>query len=165
MKVLLVRLRLIGDVVFTTPVIRAVRRHLPDAHLTYLVEPPAAPVLQANPHLDALVIAPRRRGAARLRDDLTIARRLRREQFDVAIDLHGGPRGAWFAWESGAPMRIGSAIAGRSWMYTHVVPRAADLSPRHSVRNQFDLLAPLGIDRCEPESEPVEMADDPAARD
>ena len=165
MKVLLVRLRLIGDVVFTTPLIRALRRHLPDAHLTYLVEPPAAPVLQANPHLDALVIAPKRRGAARLRDDLTIARRLRRERFDVAIDLHGGPRGAWFAWASGAPMRIGYAIAGRSWMYTHVVPRAADLAPRHSVRNQFDLLAPLGIDRCDPESEPVEMADDPAARD
>jgi len=165
MKVLLVRLRLIGDVVFTTPLIRALRRHLPDAHLTYLVEPPAAPVLQANPHLDALVIAPKRRGAARLRDDLTIARRLRRERFDVAIDLHGGPRGAWFAWASGAPMRIGYAIAGRSWMYTDVVPRAADLAPRHSVRNQFDLLAPLGIERCDPESEPVEMADDPAARD
>src|SRR5688500_9385734 len=48
-------------------------------------------------------------------------------------------------------------------MYTHVVPRAADLSPRHSVVNQFDLLAPLGIDRCDPAREPVEMPDDTAA--
>jgi lipopolysaccharide heptosyltransferase II len=164
MKILLVRLRLIGDVVFTTPLIRALRRHLPDAHLAYLVEPPAAPVVQGNPHLDDVIVAPRRRGVARLGDDLSLARRLRRARFDVAIDLHGGPRGAWFAWASGAPMRIGYTIAGRSWMYTHVVPRAADLSPRHSVANQFDLLAPLGIEQGDPTREPVEMADDPAAR-
>src|SRR5688500_3263000 len=162
MNVLLVRLRLIGDVVFTTPLIRALRRHLPDARLTYLVEPSAAPVVQANPHLDDLVVAPKRRGLARLRDDLAIARQLRRARFDVAIDLHGGPRGAWFTWASGAPMRIGYAIAGRRWMYTHAVPRAADLAPRHSVLNQFDLLAPLGIDRCEPARDPVEMSDDTA---
>ena len=164
MKILLVRLRLIGDVVFTTPLIRALRRHLPDAHLAYLVEPPAAPVLRGNPHLDDLIVAPKRRGAARLRDDLAIARRLRRARYDVAIDLHGGPRSAWFTWASGAPRRIGYTIAGRSWIYTDVVPRAADLSPRHSVANQFDLLAPLGITGADPAREPVEMADDPAAR-
>jgi lipopolysaccharide heptosyltransferase II len=160
-----VRLRLIGDVVFTTPLIRALKRHLPDTRLTYLVEPSASPVVRNNPHLDDLVIAPKRRGISRVRDDLAMAAQLRRAGFDVAIDLHGGPRSAWFAWASGAPMRIGYAIAGRSWMYTHVVPRAADLAPRHSVRNQFDLLAPLGIDRCDPSNEPVEMADDPAAGD
>ena len=162
MKILLVRLRLIGDVVFTTPVIRALRRRCPDAHLTYLVEPPAEPVLRGNPHLNDLIVVPRRRGLGRLRDDLGIARRLRRERFDVAIDLHGGPRGAWFTWSSGAPRRIGYTIAGRSWMYTDVVPRSPDLAPRHSVLNQCDLLAPLGITSCDPVSEPMEMAEDPA---
>ena len=42
MQILLVRLRLIGDVVFTTPAIRALRRRYPDARLTYLVEAQAA---------------------------------------------------------------------------------------------------------------------------
>ena len=45
MNILLVRLRLIGDVVFTTPIVRALRRHQPGARLTYLVEPAAEPVL------------------------------------------------------------------------------------------------------------------------
>ena len=82
-----------------------------------------------------------------LRDDVTIARRLRRERFDIAIDLHGGPRAAWFTWASGAPMRIGYAIAGRSWMYTHVViARPRDEAPRASVVNQWDLLTPLDVD-------------------
>ena len=39
MKILLVRLREIGDVVFTTPAVRAIRQRFPDAHLTYVVEP------------------------------------------------------------------------------------------------------------------------------
>jgi lipopolysaccharide heptosyltransferase II len=163
MKILLARLRLIGDVAFTTPLLRALRRRYPDAQLTYLVEPAAAPVVRGNPHLDQLIVAPRRRGVARLRDDAVLARRLRRERFDVAVDLHGGPRSAWLTWASGAPMRIGYTIAGRSWMYTHVIPRAADLTPRHSVLNQWDLLAPLGVGPADPAADPIEIASDPQA--
>jgi ADP-heptose:LPS heptosyltransferase len=48
LKILLVRLRLIGDVVFTTPAIRAVRRYYPDARITYIVEEAAA-VVRRNP--------------------------------------------------------------------------------------------------------------------
>ena len=62
MQILLVRLRLIGDVVFTTPLLRALRRLYPDAHLTYLVEPLAAPVVHGNPHLDEVLIIPKRSG-------------------------------------------------------------------------------------------------------
>ena len=160
MKILLVRLRLIGDVVFTTPLLRALRRRYPDARLTYVVEPTAAPVVRDNPHLDEMIVMPRRPGLRRLRDDASMARRLRRERFDIAIDLHGGPRSAWLTWASGAPMRIGYRIAGRTWMYTHVVPRPADLMPRHSVVNQWDLLAPLNIEACEPARDAVEMPAD-----
>lgn len=157
MRVLLVRLRLIGDVVFTTPLVRALRRHMSDVHLTYVVEPAAEPVLRGNPHLDELLVLPRPRGWNRVRDDLRAGRALRRRRFDVAIDLHGGPRSAWLTWASGAPVRIGYTIPGRSWMYTHRVRRAPDPAPRHSVENQWDLLGPLGIGPCEPARDPVEM--------
>ena len=160
MKILLVRLRLIGDVAFTTPLIGALRRRYPDAHLAYVVEPAAEPVVRGNRHLNEVIIAPKRRGLARLRDDIALARRLRRARFDIAIDLHGGPRSAWLTWASRAPMRVGYTITGRSWMYTHVVPRAADLMPRHAVLNQWDLLQPLGVPAADPVVNPVEMADD-----
>ena len=163
MKILVVRLRLIGDVVFTTPVIRALRRQYPGAHLTYLVEPLAEPVVRHNPHLDDVLVVPLRPGLARVRDDITFARRLRRERFDMAIDLHGGPRSAWFTWASGAPTRVGYTTRGRTWMYTHVVPRPADLGPTHSVLKQWELLTPLGVDACEPGRDAVEMVDDRAA--
>jgi ADP-heptose:LPS heptosyltransferase len=138
-----VRLRLIGDVVFTTPVVRALRRAWPDARIAYLVEPDAAPVMINNPHLDEVIVAPRTRGMRRIADDLALARRLRRERFDVALDLHGGPRSAWLTWASGARERIGYDIPGRGWMYTRIVPRARELRPRHSVANQWDLLAAM----------------------
>ena len=105
----------------------------------------------------------RRRRAGRLRDDLALARRLRRERFDIAIDLHGGPRAAWLTRASGAPMRIGYDLPWRSWIYTHRVQRSPDLFPRHSVLNQWDLLAPLGIRDCTPAHDPVEMAEDAVA--
>ena len=157
MNILLLRLRLIGDVVFTTPVIRALRRHFPDARLSYVVEPAAAPLVDGNPHLNEVIVVPHRRGLARLADDVAMARRLRRNRYDIAIDLHGGPRSAWLTWVSGAPMRIGYTIKGRAWMYTHQVQRASDLTPRHSVVNQWDLLAPLGISAPDPAVDPVEM--------
>lgn len=140
MKILVVRLRLIGDVVFTTPVIRALRRRYPDARITYLVEPAAAPVVSTNPDISDVMVVPHRRGMARVMDDLRLARQLRRARFDLVLDLHGGPRSSWLTWASGAPRRIGYDIDGRSWMYTQVVHRPRGLHPRHSVENQWDLL-------------------------
>ena len=166
MKVLLIRLRLIGDVVFTTPIPRAIKRVFPDAHLAYMVEEAAAPVVANNPHIDELLVIRRARGWQRLRDDVALARRLRRARYDVVIDLHGGPRSSWLTWASGARQRIGYDVQGRDWMYTTRVPRARDLRPRHSVVNQWDLLT--AIDGWpdvppRPDLDAVDMAEDPAA--
>jgi len=139
-NILLIRLRLIGDVVFTTPVIRALKRAFPKSHLTYLVEPDAAPIVARNPHIDELIVVPKSRGVRRLRDDLSLARRLRAARFDIVMDLHGGPRSSLLARATGAPQRIGYDVKGRSWLYTRTVHRKPGLHPRHSVANQWDLL-------------------------
>ena len=71
-RILIVRLRQIGDVVFTTPAVAALRRRYPDAHLTYLVEPAAAPVVAGNPHLDDVIVAPTRKGLGGLIADIAL---------------------------------------------------------------------------------------------
>ena len=152
MRVLLIRLRLIGDVVLSTPVIRALRRTYPDATLTYLVERDAAAVVAGNRDLNRLIVVERTRGARRVLDDVKLAWQLRRDRYDVVIDLHGGPRSSWLTLATGAPQRIGYDMPGRQWMYTRTVPRARELRPRHSVLNQWDLLE--GI-----EGWPAEAAD------
>ncbi len=164
-KILLIRLRLIGDVVLTTPVIRALRRAYPDAHLSYLVEPHASAVVVRNPHLSEVIVAPLVGGLARLRVDAALAWRLRRARFDAVIDFHGGPRSSLLAWLSGAPRRIGYDVRGRDWMYTECLPRPKGHRERHSVMNQWDLVEAFdpAIRRPAPDTDPVEMADNPAS--
>ena len=166
MKVLLIRLRLIGDVVFTTPMPRAIKRAFPAARVSYLVEAAAAPVVAHNRHIDELIVIRRRRGWRRIADDLRLAAKLRRGRYDVVVDLHGGPRSSWLARATGARQRIGYDVQGRSWMYTKTVARPRELRARHSVVNQWDLLE--AIDGWagappDPAQDPVEMAPDPEA--
>ena len=182
MKILLIRLRLIGDVVFTTPIPRALKRRWPDATVAYLVEEAAAPVLAMNPFIDDLIVVKRRRGLRRIVDDVRLAARLRRSGYDVVLDLHGGPRSSWLTLATGARERIGYAVRGRSWMYTTTVARPRELRPRHSVVNQWELLQAVaagdfrlkaeatklgwtdaGWPAADPARDGVEMPVDPAA--
>lgn len=158
------RLRLVGDVVFTTPAVHALRRHYPDARIDYLVEAAAAPIVRHAPELSTVIEVARPRGLARLRYDLALARRLRAARYDLAIDFHGGPRSAALVLASGAPRRIGYDIPGRRFCYTTRVPWHPNLvPPRHSVLNQWDLLTPLGIAAADPARDPVRMTPGPDA--
>jgi ADP-heptose:LPS heptosyltransferase len=163
MRVLIVRLRQVGDVVFTTPAVHALRDRHPDAHIAYLVEPAAAPIVARNPHIDEVIVANRARGPAGLRADVTLIRRLRAGRYDVALDFHGGPRASILTWLCGAPLRVGYDVVGRGWMYTRRVTRARTLMPRHSVENQADLLAALAVDPGAVARFSVEMPVDPDA--
>lgn len=149
--------------VFTTPAVHALRRKFPQAHITYIVEPAAAPIVLNNPHLNEVIVAPRRHGVRGLLDDLALGRKLHAERFDMAIDFHGGPRASLLAWLSRAPVRIGYRVAGRSWMYTRRIDRPRELRPRHSVANQWDLLAALDVPPPDRATDPVEMNADPQA--
>jgi lipopolysaccharide heptosyltransferase II len=161
-KILLIRLRQIGDVVFTTPAIRCLRQMFPGAHLTYVVEPAAAPIVALNPHLNEVIVAPPASRLRQLPGDIALGLRLKAASYDLAIDFHGGPRSSLLAWLSRAPVRLGYEVSGRSWMYTTRVARPRELRRRHSVENQWDLLLALGAPPPDPEAFPVEMPVDRA---
>ena len=158
-------MREIGDVIFTTPAVRGLRQHFPDAHIAYIVEPAAAPVVARNPHLNDVIVSPARRGLAGLRDDLALASRLRADRYDLVIDFHSGPRSSLIAWLSGAPKRVGYDVPGRGWMYTTRVARPRGIRPRHAVQNQWDLLNAIGIATPDPSRSPAEMIVDTRAGD
>jgi lipopolysaccharide heptosyltransferase II len=145
-------------VVFTTPAIGALRRRFPEARLSYLVEPAAEPVIRHHSDLDEVIVADRPRGLGRLAHDWRLARRLRAARFDIVVDFHGGPRSAWLARATGAPVRVGYDLPGRGWLYTtRVKGTRALVPPRHSVLNQWDLVATLGIDPPDRARDPVVM--------
>jgi ADP-heptose:LPS heptosyltransferase len=152
-------LREIGDVVFTTPAVRAVRARFPHAHLSYLVEPAAALVVASNPHINEVIVVPRKNVLA----DVALGWRLRARRFDLVIDFHCGPRASLLTWLSGAAVRVGYDVPARGWMYTMRSSRPRELRPRHAVQNQWDLLTLLGIPEPDRQRSPVEMAVDSTA--
>ena len=115
-KVLFVRLSAIGDVIQGIPALVALKRSFPDWRISWLVEETSAPLLEKHPCLDRLFILKRRwrtnPGAGQsaregLANHLQVLREIRRERFDIAIDLQGLFKSGLWTWLSGAPRRIG----------------------------------------------------------
>ncbi|MGQ9561776.1 MAG: glycosyltransferase family 9 protein [Candidatus Oleimicrobiaceae bacterium] len=137
--ILVSRLRFLGDVVLTTPVLGALRHAFPQATIAYLAENPYLEVLAHHPHVDELISVERN---TRL-SNLCAIMRLRRGRFDVAIDLFGNPRSALLLWLSGARRRLGFDYRGRRLLYTMVVRR--DARPKSAIEFHLQALQPLGV--------------------
>lgn len=105
LSVLFVRLSAIGDVVMTTPAARALKRHMPDVRITWVVEPLSAPILEGNPDVDEVIVWKGRSLPSLLR----LSRELRKKKFDAALDFQGLLRSALVTRASGAKRRIGFA--------------------------------------------------------
>jgi heptosyltransferase-1 len=141
-RILAVRLRKLGDIVFTLPALELLRQAFPAAELHYLVEPPYQGLVTLFGALKIREITVPRAGG--LGELYRIRRALRRERYDAAIDFHSGPRSALLTYLSGAACRVGYRTPNRNWAYNRMVARKT-IPPGHSVDNQLRLLAALGI--------------------
>lgn len=131
--VLLVRLGARGDVVFASPLVRALRRRHPGARIVWVVEPAAADLVRHHPEVDRVVVWPRPawvrllkggRLLSLIREVLAFRRLLREERAELAVDLHGLARSAWVARLSGARQVVGlGAREGSRLLVDRVVPR------------------------------------------
>ncbi|QYO61990.1 glycosyltransferase family 9 protein [Leptolyngbya sp. 7M] len=142
-RVLVVRLRSIGDTVLATPSLIALRRFLPTARIDILLEDWVAPLLDGSEHLDN-VVSVGRSGPERFQ----IARQLRKTRYDVAFNLHGGTTSTFLTRATGARHRIGYANYRYAKLYTHSLSSSADFwkrSPTHSAEQQLALLGYAGI--------------------
>ena len=143
-RVLVVRLRSIGDTVLATPSLHALRRFLPHARVDVLLEDWVAPLLEGSAEIDRVVTVRRKSQSARLR----VARRLRAERYDVAYNLHGGSTAALLVRASGARHRVGFADYAYASLHNHAAPPSAGLWGReqtHSAEQQLALLGWTGV--------------------
>lgn len=139
-KVLILRLRRMGDVILTTPALRALKTFWPEAHLSYVVESPYARLIEGNGLVEEVIILKPRLPLPRLLQNI---KKMRAKKFDVVIDFHGGPRSSFMALMSGAQLRIGYATKFRGWIYHYRVPRHYASGPVHSVINHLNLVKTL----------------------
>jgi predicted lipopolysaccharide heptosyltransferase III len=134
-------LRFIGDVVLTTPVIRAVRSAYPEAHIVYLAETEAASLLENNPHLDEIIAYNIKKN---IFSQLLFFKRLRAQKYDLAVDFFGNPRTALLTCATGASVRIGIDGRTRSGLYTHRIKD--DPRPKTAIQFYFQFLQALGVE-------------------
>src|SRR4051812_34502682 len=143
-RVLVVRLRSIGDTVLTTPALFALRRFLPHATIDILLEDWVAPLLEASPLIDRVIAIPRRGNSARAR----IARELHRAAYDVVYNLHGGTTATFLTRATGAAHRVGYGHYQYARLHNHLAPSAQKLWSRptlHSVEQQLALIGWTGV--------------------
>ncbi|MFW6159985.1 MAG: glycosyltransferase family 9 protein [Acidobacteriota bacterium] len=141
-KILLIRLRRIGDILMTTPAVTALKDHFPESRLFYIVEEPYRELVEGNPYLDEVIILPA--GQSR-QEFLALARKIRKSRFDAVVDFHGGPRTALLTLFSGAKKKIGYRVKYKNFIYHHKISRGSPAYPVHSVENHLNLVRTLGV--------------------
>lgn len=143
-RVLIVRMRSIGDTVLATPSLFALKRFLPHAQVDILVEDWVAPLLADHPHVDNVVVLERGGVVARTR----VARELRATRYDVVYNLHGGTTATFLTRATGARHRVGFKTYQYAKLHTQLAPSPLLLwgqQKTHSVEQQLALLGWTGV--------------------
>lgn len=138
MKILVTRLRFLGDIVLCTPLLQRLREAHPDARIDFLGASPHVDVLRHHDAVDTLHVLGARASNAEM---LGMARRLRAVGYDVAIDLFGNPRSALLTFATGAALRVGGDRGARARLFTH--RRGRPEGDRSAVRHHLDKLVPV----------------------
>lgn len=134
-NILLIRLKSIGDILFTLPAVHGVRDNFPNARIHFLVSQEHAPIVRGFTDVDEIIPLDRsiyRSGdlpaAAAAAFNLLVG--MRRNHFSQVVDFQGYSETEWLAWWSGAPGRWGNVYnRSRGWLYTRVSQRDPNVHP------------------------------------
>jgi heptosyltransferase-2 len=145
-RVLVIRHRAAGDLLLTTPALRALREGLPGAEIDVLAARGMGALLEGNRDVDRVLTFDRRS----LASQALLYARLARGGYTMVLDLVSNPRSAFLAALTRARLRAGYDIPGRSWAYTLRVPRepmGGDGRPllRYAPEAALDVVRAIGI--------------------
>lgn len=151
-RILIIKPSAIGDVVHALPILNLLRDRWPQSHISWLLTPGCAGLLERHPMLDEVIEFDRGYYGRGWRDPasalglLGFTRCLRRRRFDLVVDLQGLFRSGYLAWKTGARVRIGFRNARElaPLFYTHHVP--IDTPEQHAVERYLKIAAALGCD-------------------
>ena len=128
-NILLIRLKSIGDILFTLPAVHQLREAFPEAKISFLVSKEYASLLEGFRDVDTVIALDRARfrrpnPGAIIAQTFSLLRHLRRPKFSLAIDFQGYGETALLTWCTGATQRWGSVYRpSRRWAYTKAATR------------------------------------------
>ncbi len=134
MKVLIIRFSSIGDIILTTPVIRAAKKQL-GAEVHFLTKTRFSSVLQANPYIDQLHLIDKKVGQ--------VLPQLKKEAFDLVVDLHKNLRSFQVKRGLGVKSVAFDKINLEKWLLVNF--KINRLPDKHIVDRNLATLAHLGV--------------------
>jgi lipopolysaccharide heptosyltransferase II len=143
-KILVINLAFLGDVILSTPVVRALKRVYPMADIHMLVTPATREIAEGNPYCDKVIVYDKRGKDQNLIALWRLISHLRQEKYDLAVSMNFALRGALVAWAAGARLRLGYDAQHAAMFLTHIA-RADRSVPQAEAANHLALLKPLGI--------------------
>ncbi|HXW68844.1 MAG TPA: putative lipopolysaccharide heptosyltransferase III [Dissulfurispiraceae bacterium] len=150
-RILVIKLRHIGDVLLTVPLFRALKQTFPLASTTALVNAGTEEVLKGSAYIDEILVYDRAikmlPALRRYKREADFLVQVRKKAFDMTVDLTGGDRAALLSFLSGARYRTGweseKGFPGKKYLYTHL--SKPDVG-KHIVLQNMDAVRPFGID-------------------
>lgn len=150
-KILIVNPYGIGDVLFTTPLIRQVKRNVPDCFLGCLLGSRTGEVLRTNPYVDEIFSFDKGKfdnssAAVKIKMFFSLVSDLKKRRFDLLIDISNAPEYAlWAKFFLGIKTRVGFNYRNRGRFLTQRL-ELKGYSDKHIIEYYLDLLRPLGFD-------------------
>jgi heptosyltransferase II len=162
-RILILNQNWLGDALFSTPAIRALRKKFPNAYIACLAPRRVAEALGRNPHLDEVLVYNERAMLVTLVEPFRIFWALKKRRFDTAFFLNRSKSKAFLALLAGIGRRIGYARLGRSWLLTQAVPPPGRM---HKIDQFLYLIGQAGVPAAgrHPELIPSQEDRDRAAR-
>ncbi len=158
-KVLIIRFSSIGDIVLTTPIIRAISKQIPNTEIHYLVKKEHKIVIESNPYLDQIFTYHKK--------DKDIVDQLKDEHYDLVIDLHKNRKSKAIVYQLGVKNYSFHKLNFKKWLIVYLKINALPL--HHIVDRYFKGIQELGVindqeglDFIIPEKEKFDMDDLPA---
>jgi len=137
-KILLIKPRGIGDIVLSTIILDDLKKNFPSAEIHYLTETFAKDSLVNNPLVAKVHTMDKTEFV------LKVAARLRKEKYDLVIDLWSNPRSAQITFLTHAKYRVGFSYRGRRYAYN--ILGTSEKGEHHSSEHNLELLKVLGIE-------------------
>lgn len=147
--ILVVNVNWVGDVIFSTPIFKALRKKYPKALICCLAVPRVKAILEACPAIDETIVYDERGIHQSPLGKLRLILALRRKHFDIAFLLHRSWTRALLVYLAGIPERVGYDTKKRGWMLTHKVEPLSEQG--HRCDHYINVIKSYGVsveDRC-----------------
>jgi heptosyltransferase III len=136
-KILCIKPRGIGDIILSTIILESLRSAYPDASIDYLTEGFASSSLKNHPLVNKVITM------GKTEFPLKAALRIRKENYDMILDLWSNPRSAQVTFLTMVKYRVGFGYRGRKYAYNiHATSSRGD---QHSAEHNLELLNALKI--------------------